>query len=61
MHRVQSLTLFGPGLNVCISDREGAFFAPLLFIFETTREITMKLGSVVLWTTSFTYVTIGPN
>ena len=31
---------------------------PHLFIFETTRDLTMKLGSVVLWEISSTKLTI---
>ena len=30
-----------------------AFFAPPLFFSETTKDITMKLPSIVLWTISF--------
>ena len=35
----------------------GAFFAPLFFS-ETTKDITMKLSSIVLWTISFRNITM---
>ena len=37
----------------------GAFFAPPpLFFSETTKDITMKLSSIVLWTISFPNITM---
>ena len=39
----------------------GGVFRPPLFFSETTKDITMKLSSIVLWTISFPNITMVIN
>ena len=55
------LTLFHMGYFFNILAWGGGRFSPPLFFSATTKDITMKLSSIVLWTISFPNITMVIN